>query len=138
MSKIAGRRVAGSVTEYVHDKGYGFFITLELEHNQEVFFHISELDVNRPQLGWRFEFTIENTDKGYQAIDAEKLEESTHSGSTTSKHGPGVTNDAGEDSADQYALERQQNKAAPDEDDDDDDVTDPFSDDVRGSKNDLL
>lgn len=138
MAKVVGRRVEGSVTHYNQNRGYGFFVTMNLEHNQDVFFHISELDVNAPQVGWRFEFTIEDGDEGYRAVEGKKIGESGFEESSKPKHGPGVTNDAGEDSPDRYALERQQKKAAADGEDEDDEDNDPFGDGLRGSKNDLL
>lgn len=61
----------GTVKFFHDQKNYGFIETDEMD--DDVFFHISELDGDSIEEGAEVEFETEEGDKGPQAVDVKQL-----------------------------------------------------------------
>lgn len=58
--------------KFFHDgKGYGFIETEA--HDEDVFFHVEDIDGPEPREGQEIEFTIEQADRGPRAAEIELL-----------------------------------------------------------------
>jgi len=63
---------SGKVTFFHDRKGYGFFETPAAD--DDVFFHMDDIEGGEPQEGDEFEFEIEEGDRGLRATDVERLD----------------------------------------------------------------
>lgn len=72
----------GTVTKYFDEEGYGFATTADLAYEDnknkfkttDVFFHISDIEINTVSEGDRLEFDVEETDDGPKAINPTIIE----------------------------------------------------------------
>ena len=65
--------MANGKVAFFHDrKGYGFIETPEAD--DDVFFHMDDIDGPEPQEGDEFEFEIEEGERGLRATDLERIE----------------------------------------------------------------
>lgn len=55
----------GTVTTFIEEKGFGFIETDEAE--EDVFFHVHDVDGGEPSEGQTLEFAIEESEKGPRA-----------------------------------------------------------------------
>lgn len=142
MRGIVETDAKGIVTYYHNGDGYGFITTSDLPDDappdEDVFFHISDIGHHSASRGQQFQFSIIETEEGYRAKGLTHIGRREKSKKYKSNHSPGVTDDLTEaDKRPKRSLRTSKTKIEDDEDDDENNE-DPFSDDIRGSKNDLL
>lgn len=143
MGNLRTEGATGVVTTYEHNQGYGFVSTLDVETDEttDVFFHISELTENTVEKGWRFQFDVYSSQKGFRAENIEVLRkepiDSNEDESAKERffRARRTEHDDGKRSMRVEQLEGNKDNEA---DEEDDQSTSPFDDDLSGSKNDLL
>lgn len=146
MNHDSSHTAKGTVTSYNQGQGFGFlYVTShkrQWNHDEEIFFHISDISQSRSGNGQRFKFDIKQTEEGYQAKNLVRIKSRGQSSTTKHKHKPEVT--AGTKS-DEHVKNRGRGRSNSGsksndekEDDGNDNSVNPFTDSTRGSKNDLL
>lgn len=145
MGNVIADRVTGTVTSYHSDDGYGFATTLDLDDNKgaahDIFFHISDVRGMGIEEGWRFEFDVEETPDGYRAKDIQIISKNTEKESKQELKKDRMLKNRKSKSIDETRdplSKVHSSKKDDNQDEDDEQEESPFSDDIRGSKNDLI
>lgn len=147
MGNIVTQSATGKVVKYNSQRGFGFVTTMDVPDevglSVDAFFHISDVPASSVKTGWRFEFDLEKNEEGYRATNI----------SITSREAPkqkrrskirrlGIirSDDPAENEVQNPHRAKQIEKQSSKDNEDSPSEEDksPFSDDIRGSKNDLL
>jgi cold shock CspA family protein len=67
--KVVKQGASGTVVHYDSDDGYGFISTPDLDADQDVFFHITDVPYQRCEVDTFLKFDIVATDDGYKAVN---------------------------------------------------------------------
>ena len=146
MSSVIYDQATGTISSYNPDEGYGFATTLDLDDNSglthDIFFHISDIEEGRVQEGWRLQFDVAQTSKGYKARNIQIISKGSEKEESKSRKRKLRKKKSAqpEESRDPLAEIHSANSGDDSQDDEDSDSGSqtPFADGVRGSKNDLL
>lgn len=138
MGELREEDATGTVTTYEEERGYGFASTLDVRDGSttDVFFHISDVAAGSVEEGWRLQFDVFSSRKGFRAGNVDVLskgaEEETSQG--IDERFWRARNSEHDDSKNGVRPERKEQG----EGDGKGEPKSPFRDDVVGSKNDLL
>ena len=138
MEELRKEGVTGTVTKYEEERGYGFVSTLDVKDasTTDVFFHISDVDASSVEVGWRFQFDVFSSRKGFRAGNINVLSEGSEEEASeeVDERFWRARNSEYDDSKSGVRPERKKRK----EGDGKAEPRSPFNDSVVGSKNDLL
>lgn len=149
MGRIISRAATGKVIKYNSQRGYGFLTTMDVSDDiglsEDAFFHISDVPASHVEKGWRFEFDLEENEKGYRAKNITIISREVKKPKERSKDRRMgiIRDDAPTDEEVKNPLraeqvETQSSTTDKESSSDEGEEKSPFSDDIRGSKNDLL
>lgn len=138
MGELREEGATGTITNYEEERGYGFVSTLDLGDGSttDVFFHISDVDAGSVEEGWRLQFDVFSSRKGFRARNVDVLSEGSEEETSAGidERFWRARNSEYDDSKSGVRPEREEQQ----EGDGKGKPRSPFEDDVVGSKNDLL
>ncbi|WP_411968950.1 cold-shock protein [Haloferax sp. YSSS75] len=139
MKELRAENATGTVTMYKDSKGYGFLSTLDVKDGgtTDVFFHISDISGDNLEEGWRFEFDVYSTRKGFHAENLDIIKKGSEQVESSVDERFLRARDSEYDDT-KYSGRTKKRKDEPNEENEDKDSKSPFKDDITGSKNDLL
>jgi cold shock CspA family protein len=132
----------GSISVYKPREGYGFIHTLgvpdDIAASVDVFFHITDVPEDSVEEGWRVKFDIIKTDEGFKARNIQIISKETVQLSERDKRDRSNKKEDIDDSMERSWLAEKLSKDMEDDKEEDNKERSPFSDDIRGDKNDLI